>query len=76
VESSLKAAVEVRVDIFDVVLATSSIISVVFVVCIFLSVLLHGFRKCRTRNDSEQSPRRLSSPTLIFQYQSLDLNKM
>ena len=58
--SHVEATEDVRVDIHDLVLASTTLTAaVIFIVCIFLSVLLHWFRRWRTRNNaSSRLPRK------------------
>jgi len=48
------AAAELMVGLSDMVLAVSGLISVIFIICIILSLLLHGFRRRTTNNSVRQ----------------------
>ena len=52
-------------DLFDLVFASSAVISVVVGVCIFLSALLHCFRRWKT-NNSNQQPRSKFASTEFY----------
>jgi len=59
-DAEAAAAAELMVGLSDMVLAVSGLISVIFIICIILSLLLHGFRRRTTNNSVRQHSRKHS----------------
>ena len=62
-------------DLFDLVFASSAVISVVVGVCIFLSALLHCFRRWKTNNSNQQPRSKFASTDFYVSSKELE-NKL